>query len=80
MILPGDALISVLSFLDNLLDEFQCGDLIADFVVVPPQVGRVLRDLRPWATQNALKSQFQGFLNLGEQAERVQVGYYRGIL
>ena len=79
MILPGDALISVLSFIGNLHDEFARADLVDDLVVVPPQVGRVLGDLGPGAAQDALQGHLQGFLHLGEQAERVQVGYYRGI-
>ena len=77
MILAGDAL---LSFHNYLLDEFPRADFVADLVVVPPQVGRVVRDLRPGAPQDALQGHLQGFLHLGEQAERVQIGYYRGIL
>ena len=77
MILAGDAL---LSFHNYLLDEFPRADLIADLVVVPPQVGRVVRDLRPGAPQDALQGHLQGLLHLGEQAERVQIAYYRGIL
>ena len=76
MILAVDALISVLSFHNDLLDEFPR----ADFVVVPPQVRGVVRDICPGATQDALQGHLQGFLHLGEQAERVQIAYYRGIL
>ena len=77
MILAGDAL---LSFHNDLLDEFPRADLVADLVVVFPQVGRVVRDLGPGATQDALKGHLHVFLHLGEQAERVQIAYYRGIL
>ena len=80
VIFAGEALIPVLSFLNDLQDEVPGADLIAHLVVVSPQVGGVIRGMGPGAAQDALQGHLLRFLHLGEQAERVQIGYYRGIL
>ena len=54
MVLAGEALISVLSFHNDLQDEIPGADLIPHLVVIPPQVGRVIGGMGPGAAQDAL--------------------------